>query len=81
MRYLFTMNMPSFAGNQVHQIIGEHPATTLSDLVEDLNVNDFVTVVEVYKDAGSKAQASEYYLKGPIVLNCMHIGKVKEFID
>jgi len=74
------MNMPSFAGNSVHQIIGEHPAQSLEDLVSALNEYDFLTVVEVYKDAGSKSQVSEYYLKGPIALNCVHIGKVKEFI-
>jgi len=80
MRYLFTMNMPSFAGNSVHQIIGDHPADSLDELLDDLNTNDFVTVVEVYKDATGKPHDSQYYLKGPIVLNCMHIGKVKEFI-
>jgi hypothetical protein len=80
MRYLFTMNMPSFSGNSVHQIIGDHPATSLDELADALNINDFVTVTEVYKEAGQKLQVSEYYLKGPIILNCMHIGKVKEFI-
>ena len=78
MRFIFTMNMPSFNGHLVHQIIGEHSAETLEDLMDLMENSDFITVVEVYKDTDSRS--SSYYTKGPIMLNCMHIGKVKEFV-
>jgi hypothetical protein len=73
------MNMPSFTGNLVHQIIGDYPADTLEDLRGVMDESDFITVTEVYKD--TERRPSTYYTKGPIMLNCMHIGKVKEFIE
>lgn len=79
MRFLFTMNMPSFTGNLVHQIVGDHPAETLKDLMGVMDESDFITVTEVYKD--TERRPATYYTKGPIMLNCMHIGKVKEFTE
>jgi len=50
MRFQITMNMPSRSGNSVHQIIGEHPANSLGELVDDLSNSDFIIVDEIYKD-------------------------------
>jgi hypothetical protein len=72
------MNMPSFNGHLVHQIIGDHPADSIDELMDIMARSDFVTVVEVYKD--TEKRPASYYTKGPIMLNCMHIGKVKEFV-
>jgi len=71
------MNMPSFSGHLVHQIIGDHEADTLEDLMEIMAESDFITVNEVYKD--SSHNSVTYYSKGPVAIGCMHIGKVKEF--
>lgn len=79
MRFLFTMNMPSFTGNLVHQVVGDHAAATLKDLMDVMEDSDFITVIEVYKD--TERRPASYYSKGQIVLNCMHIGKVKEFSE
>ena len=79
MRFLFTMNMPSFTGHLVHQVIGDHAAECIEELLENLEASDFIIVDEIYKDAETKGAGARYYTKGQIVLNCMHIGKVKEF--
>jgi hypothetical protein len=78
MRFIFTMHMPSVSGNLVHQIIGDHPAQSLAELAMELSSCDFLVVNEFYKDdsAGRSGLAS----RGPISLNCMHIGKIKEFV-
>lgn len=79
MRFLFTMNMPSYTGNMVHQVVGDYPVDTLEELMEMMGESDFITVTEVYKD--TEKRPAIYYTKGPIMLNCMHIGKVKEFTE
>ena len=51
MRFLVTMNMPSYNGHLVHQMQVEHKASTsLEDFVNALNNNDYVIVEEFYKD-------------------------------
>ena len=81
MRFLFTMHMPSFGGHPVHQIIGDHPANSLEDLVEEIGNSDFIIISEIYKDDGNRTKLSnpDYFQKGDVSLNCMHIGKVKVF--
>ena len=77
MRFLFTMNMPSFNGHLVHQIIGDHGSKSLDDLTDFMSKRDFIIVSEVYKD--TTRDSVNYYPKGDVVLSCLHIGKVKEF--
>jgi len=72
MRFYITMNMPSRSGNSIHQIIGEHHAVSLKEFHETLNDVDFIVVEEFYKN-----QSGGFYSVGEIVLNTMHIGKVK----
>lgn len=72
MRFFITMNMPSRGGNSIHQIIGEHHAASLDEFHETLNENEFVVVEEFYKN-----QTGGFYSVGGIILNTMHIGKVK----
>jgi len=51
MRFLVTMNMPSFNNNLVHQVNVEHAnSNSLEDLLLALTVNDFVLVEEFYQD-------------------------------
>lgn len=66
------MNMPSRNGGSVHQIIGEHPANSIEEFSEILNESEFVVVEEFYnKNDGT------LFSHGEIVLNTMHIGKVR----
>lgn len=73
MRFLLTMNMPSYAGNSVHQINAEYPVKSLEEFVEALATNDFIVVEEFYKDRND----GEYYSRGHVVLNHRYIGKIK----
>ena len=73
MRFIFTLNMASKAGNPVHQIIGDHPAKTLEDLVSVLIDDGVVVVDEIYRDNNS----GNYYSVGPIAITSSVIGKMK----
>jgi len=76
MRFLITMNMPSYVDNLVHQMQVEHAASkSLEDFVIALNNNDYVIVEEYYKDR----YTSEYINRGPVALNHRYVGKVKIF--
>lgn len=81
MRFLFTMHMPSFGGHPVHQVIGDHPASSLDELVEEIGNSDFIIINEIYKDDSNRTKLATptYFAKGEVSLNCMHIGKVKVF--
>jgi hypothetical protein len=75
MRFQIVMNMPSFGGNGVHQIIAEYPVDSLEEFVDALSNRDFIVVDEFYRHNETK----EYYQVDPIVLNPLFIGKVKVF--
>lgn len=79
MRYQITLNMPAKSGNLVHQIIGEHPAETLTEFTTLLNNMDFIIVTEMYKDSDSGARLGNLYAVGEITLNTSLIGKVKVY--
>ena len=76
MKFLVTMNMPSYSGNQVHQMIVDHNSNGLEEFVEALTRNDFVIVEEFYKVNNS----DDYSSRGLVVLNHRYVGKIKEFI-
>jgi len=73
MRFLLTLNMPSYSGNSVHQVNAEYPAQSLDALVEALSTNDFIIVEEFYKDRVD----GEYYSRGPVAINHRYVGKIK----
>jgi hypothetical protein len=76
MKFQVTMNMPSFAaGNLVHQVIAEYPASSLADFIKALSSADFIIVDEWYRNAETK----EYYFAGQVALNPLIVGKVKVF--
>jgi len=75
-RFLITMNMPSRQGSSVHQIIAEHPASTLEELMDALQSEDFLVVDEYYKD-----QYGSYYKTGRTLLNHRYVGKVRLFVN
>lgn len=73
MRFLITLNMPSRKGEPVHQIVCDYPTDSLDDFMGTLNDCDFICVEEFY----SKSDSGGYYSVGMMLLNTMHIGKVK----
>lgn len=77
MRFQITMNMPSRSGNSVHQIIGEHSAQSLDELVEELSNSDFIIVDEIYKDNEAVRGMGSFYSVGKIAINPLFIGKIK----
>lgn len=79
MRFQITMNMPSRSGNSVHQIIGEHPAKTLEELVDILSQSDFIIVDEIYKDNDAARGMGNFYSVGKLAINPLFIGKIKVF--
>lgn len=77
MRYQITMNMPSRSGNSVHQVIGEHPAKSLEELVDILSRSDFIIVDEIYKDNEAARGMGNFYSVGKLAINPLFIGKIK----
>lgn len=67
--------MPTKNGNQVHQVIGEHPATSLGEFIINLQENDFVLVEEFYRE--QIAEKNVYYSVGETAINYRYIGKIK----
>lgn len=76
MKFVITMNMPSYQGNLVHQLVVEHKSETLEDFVQALSENDFVIVEEFYLDS----RTGSSYSRGRLALNYQHIGKIKAHV-
>ena len=74
MRFLLTMNMPSFSNNMVHQINAEHVGSnSIEEFIEALTQNDFVLVEEFYRDTTTGTEVS----RGMLALNHRFVGKIK----
>ena len=73
MRLLITLNMPSRKGELVHQVVCEYPCDIIEDFLATLQNMDFILVEEFYR----KAENAGFFSVGPLILNTMHIGKVK----
>ena len=73
MRFLVTLNMPSRKGELVHQVICEYPVSSIDEFLDVINDNEFLLVEEFYR----KPDNAGFYSVGMMILNTMHIGKVK----
>ena len=73
MKLLITLNMPSRKGELVHQVVCEYPCETIEEFHDVLQEYDFILVEEFYR----KAESAGLFSVGPLILNTMHIGKVK----
>lgn len=73
MRFLVTLNMPSRKGELVHQIICRYPVDDIEGFLDAINENDFILVEEFYR----KPENAGFFPVGMIIINTMHIGKVK----
>jgi hypothetical protein len=79
-KFLITMNMPARSGVPIHQIICEHPATSVDDFADALGRTDFIVVEEFYRDANMPSGTDGHYSVGRIVINPFYIGKVKAVV-
>lgn len=73
MRFLVTMNMPSRKGEMVHQIVCRYPVESIEGFLEVINESDFILVEEFYR----KPDNAGFFPVGMVIINTMHIGKVK----
>jgi hypothetical protein len=73
MRFLITLNMPSRKGELVHQVICEYPVSSIEAFLDAINENDFLLMEEFYR----KPDNAGFYSVGLMILNTMHIGKIK----
>lgn len=73
MRFLITLNMPSRKGELVHQIVCKYPVETIDQFCDVINGSDFILVEEFYR----KPDNAGFFSVGKMVINTMHIGKVK----
>ena len=73
MRFLVTLNMPSRKGELVHQIVCRYPVDSIEGFLDAINESDFLLVEEFYR----KPDNAGFYSVGMMILNTMHIGKVK----
>lgn len=73
MRFLVTLNMPSRKGELVHQIVCRYPVDDIEGFLEAINESDFILVEEFYR----KPDNAGFFPVGMIIINTMHIGKVK----
>lgn len=73
MRFLITLNMPSRKGELVHQIVCDHESESLEELLEVVQQDDFILVEEFYR----RTDGNGFFSVGKIILNTMHIGKIK----
>lgn len=80
MRFIITMNMPS-RNNPIHQIVCEHPAKNLAELLDRLSMNDFIVVDEYYRNSDTPRGTDSYYKVGQTAINHQYVGKIKVFED
>ena len=73
MRFLVTLNMPSRKGELVHQVVCFYPVNSIAEFMDAINDADFILVEEFYR----KPDNAGFYPVGMMILNTMHIGKVK----
>lgn len=78
MRFIFTMNMPTKNGALVHSVIADHHSDCLDTLFEAISTSDFLLVDEFYSNSDRMTGANVLTPHGQIILNSMHIGKVKK---
>ena len=79
MKYQISLNIPSYNGKLVHQIICEHSSDSIVEFCQLLNDQKFIIMEEFYKEKESPSALATYYSVGYVCINTDWIGKVKEF--
>ena len=73
MKFLITLNMPSRKGELVHQVVCDYKVKNIEEFFEIVSQSDFILVEEFYR----KPDNAGFYSVGMMILNTMHIGKIK----
>lgn len=81
MRFLFTLNMPSAKGRDVHQVIGDYAADSCTQMCAVLNRLDFIHVRQFYKEVNKTNGEIIWEDKDEIILNTSQIGKIQVYIE
>ena len=80
-RFIFTMNMGSYKGRIVHQVIADVDVRDVDELLALLNDNDFIAVDQYYNVNDEEASSQDWRYKGRLIMNTGHIGKVQQYMD
>jgi hypothetical protein len=82
LRFLITLNMPSFEGRLVHQVtLGVHGVDSVADFWKMLNDYEFILGTQWYRRKDPYTGAGSWEDRGELILNTSHIGKIAEFIE
>ena len=76
-KFMFTMNMPSGNGNLVHQVIGEHPANSCEELLEDIDNKEYIIIRQYYYVTDPETGKQDWQDRVDMIINTYHIGKVQ----
>jgi hypothetical protein len=79
MKFQISLNIPSYNGKLVHQIIAEHRAESIVEFCQILNDEKFIILEEFYKEKETPNSFATYYSVGYVCINTDWVGKVKEF--
>lgn len=77
-RFMFTVLVPSRNGAPTQLVIGEHPAWDLARLCDEMESRPFIIVTQLHKPKHAQDGLEP---AGETILNCEHIGKVRELQD
>lgn len=81
MRFVMTLNLPSFKGNAVQQVVCDIKGVkSLDDLLTRLDANKFMIVEQFYQIVHRNGERAWQH-KGPMILNTDLIGKAQEFVS
>lgn len=73
MKFYLTLNIPTKNGMS-HQVIGEHPSTTLEEFQEALNEDDFILLQEWHPQPDGRLTN-----EGQMLVNHQMVGKVRVY--
>lgn len=82
MRFVFTLNLPTFKNNLVQEVVGEYPAKTLHEIRAHIAAGQTWFLVEQFYITGDNGGGrKEWKSRGEILLNTAVIGKIKMFVE
>lgn len=76
LRFVFTLSLPTAKGDPVQEIIGEHPAKTLSELCAEMSDQEWILVRQFYSGRDQR-----WEFRTEMLLKTCLIGRVKPFLD
>lgn len=81
MKFVMTLNLPSFKGNSVQQIVATVKGVeNLNDLSSILDSHKFIIVEQHYQIQHRNGERTWQY-KGLMILNTDMVGKAQEFMS